>query len=453
MTWVTALPLALMAMCSSPSSSTLLSPHELVTGRPMQGPYSPPSKGPPSDRFDEVMQEYLQALTQASLRDTTSRDSTILNYCHGIATVFELDICRLMNCGLYADSFYKAEKYLCIATGVSGYYRGLNSCKSWSQASWLTHPGYKEGYYPKGAPWTEVQKQLSMCKEQGVKGVKGNLILLTVKAGLIVPGIGQLPYKKEDSRGFALLLGTDVVGEDPLVFIYLQAQRCPPGMLAPSRSNKPPVIVPVPTPHVFRPDLEEPEAQGDTWEVETGGLYENMWVKWMNYTAQAQGKTNCIIYASGRPRLTTAPARITPLNSAEGFACLLGLFVESHIPGCPDSIKILLDVMYPQIPMRVIPPSFEVNLTPHYHCIRGNGKGRKVGSLPPGTCNTTREIISLANMTRARSDIWWFCGGASFKGGSSCEFLRNMRHSSTSNANIYFTRHRGCDGFKGVIRW
>ena len=68
MTWITALPLALMAIRSSPSNTTLLSPHELVTGRPMQGPYSPPSKGPPSDRFDEVMQEYLQALTQASLK-------------------------------------------------------------------------------------------------------------------------------------------------------------------------------------------------------------------------------------------------------------------------------------------------------------------------------------------------------------------------------------------------
>lgn len=68
MTWITALPLALMAIRSSPSSTTLLSPHELVTGRPMQGPHSPPSKGPPSDRFDEVMQEYLQALTQASYR-------------------------------------------------------------------------------------------------------------------------------------------------------------------------------------------------------------------------------------------------------------------------------------------------------------------------------------------------------------------------------------------------
>ena len=72
-----------------------------------------------------------------------------------------------------------------------------------------------------------------------------------------------------------------------------------------------------------------------------------MWVKWINYRAQAQGKTNCIICASGRPRLTIAPARITPFNSAIGFVCLLGLFVEGHIRGCTNKVKALLDVMYP----------------------------------------------------------------------------------------------------------
>ena len=41
-----------------------------------------------------------------------------LDYCYGIATVFELDICRMMNCGMYADPFYKAEKNLCIATDI-----------------------------------------------------------------------------------------------------------------------------------------------------------------------------------------------------------------------------------------------------------------------------------------------------------------------------------------------
>ena len=106
-------------------------------------------------------------------RDAKPGSTTTLNYCYGIATVFELDICRLMNCGLHADSFYKAEKYLCIATEVNGYYRGSSACKSWAQASWFTHPGYKEGYYPKGAPWTGVQKEISMCKEMDGKLLEG----------------------------------------------------------------------------------------------------------------------------------------------------------------------------------------------------------------------------------------------------------------------------------------
>ena len=223
---------------------------------------------------------------------------------------------------MYADSFYKAEKYLCIATDINGYHRDSNACQFWEQASWLTHPGYEEGYYPKGAPWTEVQKEISMCKEMDSKN-----LILTLKAGLVVPRLGRLAYKKEDDRGFYLLLRIDIGGEDPMVEVYLQARRCAAGQLIPGGSNGAPKIASISTPQVISPATKDLEIQGDTWEVETGGLYENMWVKWINYTAQAQGKTNCIICASGRPRLTIAPARITPFNSATGFVCLLGLFV------------------------------------------------------------------------------------------------------------------------------
>ena len=285
-------------------------------------------------------------------RDAKPGSITTLNYCYGIATVFELDICRMMNCGLHADYFYKAEKYLCIATEVTGYYRGSSACKTWAQASWFTHPGYKEGYYPKGAPWTGVQKEISMCKEMDGKTVRRNLILLTLKAGLAVPGLGRLPHQKEDNRGFSLLLGIDVGGEDPMVQVYLQARRCAAGKLAPGGSNGDPKIASISLPQVFSPEMEDPEVQGDTWKVETGGLYEKMWVNWINYTARAQGKTNCIICASGRPRLTTAPARITLFNSAEGFACLLGLFVEGHIIGCPDSRDAPIPLFYKPIRCR-----------------------------------------------------------------------------------------------------
>uniref|UniRef100_A0A8C5BC65 Uncharacterized protein n=1 Tax=Gadus morhua TaxID=8049 RepID=A0A8C5BC65_GADMO len=122
-------------------------------------------------------------------------------------------------------------------------------------------------------------------------------------------------------------------------------------------------------PHLSPPPVVHPNGgtHEEYWEVKTGELDQNMWLKWMNYTARAQGKTNCIICAASRPSLTTAPARITPHNSPQGFVCLLELFVDGHIPGCSIAIKSRLNNMYPQTPIRSIPPRFEVNLTPDYH--------------------------------------------------------------------------------------
>ena len=64
MSWLQALPLALMSVRSQPSSCTGYSPYESVTGRPMSGPHSPPI-GPMTDHLDEIL--YVQALTLASL--------------------------------------------------------------------------------------------------------------------------------------------------------------------------------------------------------------------------------------------------------------------------------------------------------------------------------------------------------------------------------------------------
>ncbi|KAK0148554.1 hypothetical protein N1851_011111 [Merluccius polli] len=52
---------------STPNRMTGLSPHELVTGRPMAGPYEPP-KGPPADRLHEIMTDYCAKLTRSSRR-------------------------------------------------------------------------------------------------------------------------------------------------------------------------------------------------------------------------------------------------------------------------------------------------------------------------------------------------------------------------------------------------
>lgn len=62
--WVDALPLALMSYRMQTNRSTHLTPHEMLTGRPMPAPYCRgPYKGPPLEQLQMELKSYMRKLT------------------------------------------------------------------------------------------------------------------------------------------------------------------------------------------------------------------------------------------------------------------------------------------------------------------------------------------------------------------------------------------------------
>ncbi len=62
--WIDALPLALMSYCTQTNRNTHLTPHEMLTGRPMLVPYCRGQyKGSPLEQLQMKLQTYMRKLT------------------------------------------------------------------------------------------------------------------------------------------------------------------------------------------------------------------------------------------------------------------------------------------------------------------------------------------------------------------------------------------------------
>ncbi|XP_029686437.1 uncharacterized protein [Takifugu rubripes] len=74
LTWVDALPIALMAMRSQTNRLTHLTPHEMLTGRPMPLPQTRgPVEGPAIAQLERELGDYLRALTPQTCVSTSER--------------------------------------------------------------------------------------------------------------------------------------------------------------------------------------------------------------------------------------------------------------------------------------------------------------------------------------------------------------------------------------------
>ncbi|XP_056264914.1 uncharacterized protein LOC130189902 [Pseudoliparis swirei] len=103
----------------------------------------------------------------------------------------------------------------------------------------------------------------------------------------------------------------------------------------------------------------------DQLEIETGfNGDQNLWLQQLRYTARTQNLSSCLACAAARPRLTTAPFPINPVNDIVGFECMMRLF--SPQPGVIINCK-TLSILFPAVsptkpPMGVL--SYPENTAP-----------------------------------------------------------------------------------------
>lgn len=125
---------------------------------------------------------------------------------------------------------------------------------------------------------------------------------------------------------------------------------------------------------------------------------ENLWLRWMNYTARALGQTNCYACSTGRPTMLTAPMPQTMLS------CVLDLGSNQEEVNCTG-------MGLARLKSAANPPQF--TLTPgEYQCYMHRNGSRNLGIF--NGCKTVVNVTDLdsevqekiLNLTAPITDVW-----------------------------------------------
>lgn len=134
---------------------------------------------------------------------------------------FSFDLCNVIDCKFYNESWRGYDVYLCIfGHGVPGYQKW---CPSWSFVWWHSRPGYWGEQTKSTEGKMKSKNSFSFVRAQLATGTGLNPLLLTIKnlnwnpfsRRLNFPG--QCHDSKEDS--FYLIIGVDQAGTDTMGII------------------------------------------------------------------------------------------------------------------------------------------------------------------------------------------------------------------------------------------
>jgi len=340
------------------------------------------------------------------IRTKASQD-LVLKYTEGTTGTALFDYCLFWDCyskDLMAWRVKQAVYYLCVGP----------MCREWKMV--LTNTGTEDwGYIP------PVENAKNMIERFHLFKMIANPSVHRYATTCNPGGLTIIDPKLTDSGTYSI--GMKESGRDRIGNILIQVS---PRAQAPVNISKEKGATESPSKSsdvITYVDLTNFTAN-DQLEIETGfNGDQNLWLQQLRYTARTQNLSSCLACAAARPRLTTAPFPINPVNDIVGFECMMRLF--SPQPGVIINCK-TLSILFPAVsPTK--PPMGVLSYPGNYACLSGNGMNRRgmLGELPSSYChntikvgktvpdctgcsNLTNELFN--NQTTALADVWWICG-------------------------------------------
>uniref|UniRef100_A0A8D3E829 Uncharacterized protein n=1 Tax=Scophthalmus maximus TaxID=52904 RepID=A0A8D3E829_SCOMX len=316
---------------------------------------------------------------------TSSFQPLTLQFTEGKDSSVQFDLCNIVSCKENQKEHTGSVVYICeMGTRNAGDYE--TKCGSWSYV--ITNTGSSWGYQPQRASKRSdpLQQRLTLIKgyDQSSCGKDScNPLILTLK-------------RPQDADTSKYVLGAYESGKNLLGHFVITVIKTQHNTITASS-----VITQTIMPQ-------------DKVALETGFAEKNEWLKWMTYTTEQSGQSDCIACARARPQLATTPFQLNNKNDPKGLQCVLQLFGNTS---AAEDCK-TLSLLFPPV-QKASPPPSVTTYKGNYTCFDRSGQGHRQGPLPETYCQHSIDITSdygdysaswFLNHITMRADLWWLCG-------------------------------------------